>query len=71
MKERAAWKPFRNALDKKDRKEFDEMMSLSHMFNYAMMCAIPSHPVPIQPIFMSIVFYHYKELAKIKERALR
>jgi hypothetical protein len=24
--EKAEWKPFRNALDKKDRKKFDEML---------------------------------------------
>jgi hypothetical protein len=59
------WKPFRNALDKSDRKKFDEMLALSHTFNYAQMCAIPSHPIPIQPIMMTIVFMHYKELTKI------
>jgi hypothetical protein len=63
--EQHAWKPFRNALDKSVRKAFDEMLSLSHMFNYAQMCAIPSHPVAIQPIFMSIVFMHYKELTRM------
>jgi hypothetical protein len=26
--EKEEWKPFRNALDKKDRKEFDEMWNL-------------------------------------------
>jgi hypothetical protein len=36
------------------------MSSLSHIFNYAMMCSMPEHPIAIQPIFMSIVFYHYK-----------
>jgi hypothetical protein len=26
--EKAEWKPFRNALDKKDRKEFDDMFDI-------------------------------------------
>jgi hypothetical protein len=63
--EKQTWKPFRNALDKSDRKKFDEMLSLSHMFNYAQMCAIPSHPVPIQPILMTIAFQHYKALNQL------
>jgi hypothetical protein len=59
------WKPFRNALDKSDRKKFDEMLALSHTFNYAQMCAIPSHPIAIQPIMMTIAFMHHKELVKM------
>jgi hypothetical protein len=68
MREKQAWNPFRNALDKKDCKAFDEMLSLSHVFNYAMMCSIPKHPIPIQPIFMSIIFYHYKELVRMVKK---
>lgn len=63
--EQQAWKPFRNALDKKDIKAFDEMLSISHTFNYAQMCSMPQHPIAIQPIMMTIVFQHYKQLAKL------
>ncbi|MGH9992333.1 MAG: hypothetical protein ACREBU_04810 [Nitrososphaera sp.] len=47
MREKQEWKPFRNALDKKDRKKFDEMLSQSHMFNYAqiIVCAAPENDV--------------------------
>jgi hypothetical protein len=63
--EQQAWKPFRNALDKKDRKKFDEMMVMCHQYNYSQMCSNPLHPVPIQPIMMTIVFQHYKELFRM------
>jgi hypothetical protein len=31
--EEREWKVFRNALDKSDRKIFDEMFSISHLYN--------------------------------------
>ena len=67
LRQEPAWKPFRNDLDKSDRKLFDEMLSLSHIFNYAMMCVMPDHAVAIQPILMSIFFLHHKQLTKMLE----
>ena len=32
VEEEREWKVFRNALDKSDRKLFDEMFSISHLF---------------------------------------
>jgi hypothetical protein len=44
MEENEEWKPFRNALDKKDRKNFDEMMF--------------ELPIPNKPVFLLLeVFY--------------
>jgi hypothetical protein len=51
------------ALDKKDRKMFDEMMSYPHIYNAAGVTA--GKPVPLQPILMSIIFEHYKQLDTI------
>ena len=48
------------ALDKKDRKMFDEMMSYPRLYNVAGVTACK--PVLIQPILMSIIFQHYKQL---------
>jgi hypothetical protein len=45
----------------------DDMFDTAHLFNYAMMCSMPSHPVAIQPIFMAIVFSHFKLLTCISE----
>jgi len=43
---------------------FDEMMSYSRLYNAAGVTACK--PVLIQPILMSIVFEHYKQLKKLK-----
>ncbi|MDW0180486.1 MAG: hypothetical protein QOK78_06425 [Nitrososphaeraceae archaeon] len=63
--ERNKWKIFRQRLDKKDRKEFDQMFSYSRLFNSAGSNAC--RPVLIHPILMSIVFEHYKQLKKLEE----
>jgi hypothetical protein len=61
--EEKEWKPFRNSLDKSDRKIFDEMFSNAHLYNSASSYA--ANPICIQPIFMSIIFHHYKQLARL------
>ena len=57
------WKLFRKALDKKDRKKFDEMLSIPRFYNVAGTMAV--RPVLIHTILMSIIFEHYKKLSKI------
>jgi hypothetical protein len=66
--ERWKWKPFRQALDKKDRKIFDEMFSYSRLYNSAGSSAC--RPVLIHPILMSIIFEHYKQLTKLVSKKL-
>jgi hypothetical protein len=63
--EEKEWKPFRNSLDKSDRKIFDEMFSIAHLYNSA--SSYPAKPIRIQPIFMSIIFHHYKQLARLSK----
>jgi hypothetical protein len=58
--EKAEWKPFRNALDKSERKKFDEMWDIPRV--YVSACSNSCQLVPLHPIIMSIVFHHYKEL---------
>jgi hypothetical protein len=65
VEEQKEWKKFRNNLDKSDRKIFDNMFSIAHLYNSA--CSYAANPVRIQPIFMSIIFHHYKQLLKLKE----
>src|SRR5919205_916324 len=60
--EKEGWKPFRNALDKKDRKEFDEMWELPKFYISA--CSNSVQYVRLHPILMSILLYDYKELAE-------
>jgi len=65
IEEQKEWKEFRRALDKKDRKVFDNMFSICHLYNSA--CSFAAKPIRIHPIFISIIFHHYKQLMKLKE----
>src|SRR5215203_1580445 len=58
--EKEDWKPFRNALDKSERKEFDDMFDIPRLYLTA--CSNSVQLVPLHPIIMSILFHHYKEL---------
>src|SRR5215213_7447504 len=62
--EKQEWKPFRAALDKKERKEFDEMWDIPRL--YVSACSNSCQLVPLQPIIISILFHHYKELLECK-----
>jgi high-affinity Fe2+/Pb2+ permease len=63
--EKAEWKSFRNALNnKKERKEFDDMFDIPR--SYLPACSNSVSLVPLQPIFISILFHHYKEVMELK-----
>jgi hypothetical protein len=64
--EEKEWKSFRNSLDKSERKIFDDMFSIAHMYNSV--CYYSANPIRIHPIFMSIIFHHYKQLTKLTEQ---
>jgi hypothetical protein len=66
MYEEAEWKSFRSTLSKARRKEFDRMFATSRLYISA--CSYAAKPVRIQPIFMAIIFHHYKQLVKISEK---
>jgi hypothetical protein len=53
----AEWKPFRNALDKKER-SFDDVFDVPKL--YIIACSNSAQLVPLHPIVMSILFHHYK-----------
>ena len=61
MEERE-WKPFRNALDKSDRKKFDDMFDIPRLYTSA--CSYAVQPVRLYPILMSILLHHFKELTE-------
>ena len=64
--EKEDWKPFRNALDKSDRKKFDEMWDIPRLYTSA--CSYAVQPVRLYPVLMSILLHHFKELTEcIKE----
>jgi hypothetical protein len=58
--EKQEWKDFRNALDKSERKQFDEMWDIPRL--YVSACSNSCQLVPLHPIIISILFHHYKEL---------
>ena len=60
--EQEDWKPFRNALDKSDRKKFDEMWDIPRLYTSA--CSYAVQPVRLYPILMSILLHHFKELTE-------
>jgi hypothetical protein len=64
--EKEEWKSFRRALDKKDKKIFDDMFDISILYNSASAYSVKY--VRIYPIFMSIIFHHYKQLMEITEQ---
>ena len=58
------WKDYRKHLDKSERKEFDDMWDIPRLYITA--CSNSVQLVPLQPIFISILFHHYKELMELK-----
>jgi hypothetical protein len=60
--EEKEWKPFRSALGKKERKEFDDMWDIP--MHYITACSNSVSLVPLHPIVMSILFHHYKQLTE-------
>src|ERR671915_1805369 len=60
--EQAEWKPFRNALDKSDRKKFDDMWDIPRWYISA--CSNSVQYVRFHPILMSILLHDYKDLTQ-------
>jgi hypothetical protein len=67
--ERWRWRPFRVALDKRDRKIFDELFDTSRFYNVAGTMAC--RPVLSHVILMSIIFQHYKQLTKLATEKIK
>ena len=67
--EESNWKKsFRKCLDKSDRKLFDKVFSIAHLYNSA--CSYAANPIRIHPVFVSIIFHHYKQLTKLLSEQL-
>lgn len=64
-REKRKWKSFREALDKSERKAYDEMMNISRFYNVAGVGSCK--PVLLHPILMSIIFEHYKQLNQLEK----
>jgi hypothetical protein len=60
--EEAEWKPFRNALDRSDRKKFDDMFDIPRLYISA--CSYAVQRVRLYPILMSILLYCFRQLVE-------
>ena len=65
---KAKWKPFRQMLNNKDKKLFDQMLCYPNLYNSAGSNAVRS--VLLEPILMSIAFEHYTQLTKLKDNMI-
>ena len=63
--ERSRWKVFRESLNRKEKKLFDEMFDYSRLYNSAGSNAC--RPELIHSILMSIILEHYKHLDALKK----
>jgi hypothetical protein len=64
MQEEIQWRPFRNELDKNERKVFDRLFLASRLHISA--CTTAAKPVRIHSIFMAILLYQYKQLLTLR-----
>jgi hypothetical protein len=69
MEEESEWRAFRNCLDRKDRGAFDEMFVIPKLYIFS--CMSCASPVVVEPIFLSILFHHYTQLAQLISRVER
>jgi hypothetical protein len=63
------WRSFMKALDKRDRKIFDEMFDISRFYNVAGTMAC--RPILSHVILMSILFEHYKRLTRLASEKIK
>jgi hypothetical protein len=61
--EKSEWRDYRKHLDASERKDFDDMFDIPRLYISA--CSGAVSLVRIHPIFISILFHHYRELLKI------
>lgn len=61
-REQREWKPFRDMLDKSEKKQFDEMFDILRLYLSA--CSYSVHTVRLYLILMSILLHCHKQLAE-------
>jgi len=61
--EEKKWAKFRKTLDKKSKKNFDELFDTARLYISA--CMMSCRPIRLEPIFMSIIFHHFKQILSL------
>ena len=64
--EEKRWKSFRSKLPKQEKKSFDNMLSATKLYISSGMMA--HKPIVVEPLLMSIVFHHYKQISQILQK---
>ncbi|HJU33513.1 MAG TPA: hypothetical protein VJ695_00170 [Nitrososphaera sp.] len=64
--ERSEWGNYRKHLDRSEIKDFEDMFEIPRLYISA--CSGATSLVRIHPIFISIIFHHYKELMEIDQQ---
>jgi hypothetical protein len=60
------WRDYRKHLDASEIKDFDDMFEIPRLYISA--CSGAVSLVRIHPIFISIIFHHYKELMEVAQQ---
>ena len=63
--EKTTWREFRMYLGQKDRLLFDEIFTVPRLYISASMMAC--RPIRLQPILMSMIFHHFKQISCLGE----
>jgi hypothetical protein len=63
--EEKKWRIFRAALDKKDKKLFDDVFAISRQYISA--CMMACRPIRLESIFMAVIFHHFKQILSLGE----
>ena len=61
--EEKKWVKFRSGLNIKEKKDFDDLFITARLYISA--CMISCRPVRLEPILMSVVFHHFKQIIRL------
>ena len=64
--EEKKWKKFREALDKKNKKNLDDLFDTARL--YVSACMMSCRPIRLEPILVAIIFHHFKQILSLGGR---
>jgi len=61
--EEKKWVKFREMLDKKSKKNFDDLFDTARLYISA--CMMSCRPIRLESILMGIIFHHFKQILSL------
>ena len=61
--EEKKWSKFRERLDNKNKKNFDDLFDTARLYISA--CMMSCRPIRLEPILMAIIFHHFKQILSL------